>query len=93
VERESPAAQLRLEGCTATVAVNAVQEYFMPLRYGDSLTVTSQISDISDEKTTRLGTGHFVTTTEAFRNQFGQVVGKHSFTLFRYRPHEAGDDA
>jgi 3-oxo-4,17-pregnadiene-20-carboxyl-CoA hydratase alpha subunit len=93
VERQSPAAQLEIEGCTATVAVNAVQEYRMPVRYGDALTVASQISAISDEKTTRLGTGHFVTTLETFRNQFDQVVGTHSFTLFRYRPREEGADA
>ena len=85
-ERKSPAAQLELEGCEATVAVNGVQEYFMPLRYGDILSVTSKISAISEEKTTRLGTGHFVTTQETFRNQLGLVVGTHSFTLFRYRP-------
>ncbi len=82
---------LDLEGCDATLAVTAVQEYERPLRYGDTLTVTSKIASISDEKTTRLGTGHFVTTTDTFRNQRGEVVGTHSFTLFRYKP--AGGDA
>ena len=91
--RESPLSRLHLEGCTSTIAVNAVQEYFLPIRYGDTLTVTSQISAISDEKTTRLGSGHFVTTMDTFRNQQGQVVGTHSFTLFMYRPHSAGEEA
>ena len=86
---ETPLAQLALEDCTATIAVSAVQEYVMPLRYGDTLTVTSQLSAVSDEKTTRLGTGHFVTTLDTFRNQFGQVVGTHAFTFFTYRPHKA----
>ncbi len=97
VPRESPAAELhqelRRQGCAATIAVNAVQEYLAPLRYGDTLTLTSQISAISDEKTTRLGTGHFVSTLETFRNQFGQVVGTHTFTLFLYRPHTSEGDA
>lgn len=93
VERESATSGLQLEGCTATLAVNAVQEYELPLRYGDTLTFTSAISAISDEKTTRLGTGHFVTTTETFRNQRGEVVGTHSFTLFMYRPAQPGDGA
>ena len=88
VETESPMARLRLRGCTLTVAVNAVQEYFMPLRYGDTLTVTSQLSAIGDEKTTSLGTGHFITTIDTFRNQLGQVVGTHRFTFFTYRPRE-----
>ncbi len=86
VERESVMEGLELEGCTATLAVNAVQEYEQPLRYGDELTVTSEISSISDEKTTRLGTGHFVTTKDTFRNQHGEVAGTHSFTLFMYAP-------
>ena len=90
-EVESALSGLELEGCTLTMAVNAVQEYEQPLRYGDTLTVTSRISEISDEKTTRLGTGHFITTTDTFRNQRGEVVGTHDFTLFRYRP--SGDAA
>ncbi|MBI1884921.1 MAG: MaoC family dehydratase N-terminal domain-containing protein [Chloroflexi bacterium] len=92
VEREDPLAQLRLEGCTATIAVNAVQVYLEPLRYGDTLTVTVQISEIGEEKTTRLGTGHFVSTLHTFRNQSGQAVGTHTFTLFMYRPHPPGGD-
>jgi hydroxyacyl-ACP dehydratase HTD2-like protein with hotdog domain len=73
-----------------TIAVNAVQEYSLPLRYGDTLTLTSKISAISDEKTTRLGTGHFVTVVNSYRNQFDQVVGTHTFTFLTYRPHGAG---
>ena len=87
---ESALGALELEGCDATLAVNATQEYERPLRYGDTLTITSKISAISDEKTTRLGTGHFVTTTDTFRDQNGKVVGTHSFTLFRYKPVSQG---
>ncbi len=90
VQLESPLAQLHLEGCDATIAVSAVQEYLLPLRYGDTLTFTTQMSAISEEKTTRLGTGHFVSTVHTFRNQLGQVVGTHTFTLFMYRPHSSG---
>jgi acyl dehydratase len=82
---------LHLEGCTNTIAVNAVQEYHQPIRYGDAISVTNKLSAVSDEKTTRLGTGHFVTTVDTFRNQLGQVVGTHSFTLFVYFPREATD--
>ena len=85
-EREPLVERLELEGCTTTIAVNAVQEYFLPLRYGDTLTITSKLTAVSDEKTTRLGTGHFVTTVDTFRNQLGQVVGTHTFTLFTYQP-------
>jgi acyl dehydratase len=87
-EGENPVSKLGLEaaGCTATIAVNAVQEYEQPLRYGDALTVTNRIASVGEEKTTRLGTGHFVTTLDTYRNQHGEVVGTHSFTLFIYRP-------
>lgn len=90
-ERSAP--RLELEGCNTTIATNSVQEFFMPLRYGDTLTVTTHISTLSEEKTTRLGVGHFYTSVNTFRNQFGQVVGKHSFTLFTYRPHPTGERA
>ena len=89
--QESPMGWLALEDCPVTVAVNAVQEYFQPLRYGDTVTVTSQLSSVSDEKTTRIGTGHFATTVDTYRNQLGQVVGTHTFTFFSYRPQ--GTDA
>ncbi len=90
VKTDRPTSRLQLEGCTTTIAVNAVEEYFMPLRYGDTLTVTSHLASISEEKTTRLGVGHFMTSVDTFRNQYGQVVGTHSFTLFTYKPHPAG---
>jgi acyl dehydratase len=88
VERENMIGKLGLEamGCTATIAVNAVQQYHQPLRYGDTLTVANSIASLGEEKTTRLGTGHFVTTLDTYRNQHGQVVGTHSFTLFIYAP-------
>jgi hypothetical protein len=82
--------RLELEGCDTTIATNSVLEYYLPLRYGDTLTQTSHISMISDEKTTRLGVGHFYSTVTTYRNQFGQVVGTHTFTLFTYRPHAPG---
>jgi acyl dehydratase len=92
MERESAVDRLALEGCPMTVAVNAVQEYVQPVRYGDVLSVTSKILSVSDEKTTRLGTGHFVTSVDTFRNQLDEIVGTHSFTFFIYRP-AAGDGA
>jgi acyl dehydratase len=84
-ERESATDKLDLSGYPEAIAVNAVQEYFEPLRYGDRLSVTSKVSSISDEKTTRLGTGRFVISVDTFRRADGAVVGTHTFTIFRYR--------
>ena len=86
VRHENMIARLSLPGCTTTLAVNATQEYLLPIRYGDILTVTNQIASIGEEKSTRLGTGHFVTTLDTFRNQHDEVAGTHSFTLFMYSP-------
>ena len=84
VKRENMISKLQLEGCTTTIAVNATQEYALPIRYGDTLSIANQIASIGEEKTTRLGTGHFVTMLDAFRNQRSEIVGTHSFTLFMY---------
>jgi acyl dehydratase len=88
---ESMISRLRLPGCTTTLAVNATQEYALPLHYGDRLTITNQIASIGEEKTTRLGTGHFVTMLDTFRSQREEAVGTHSFTLFMYAPGEKGE--
>jgi len=83
---ESMISRLQFPSCTTTLAVNATQEYLLPLRYGDTLTITNQIASIGEEKTTRLGSGHFVTMLDTFRNQREEIAGTHSFTLFMYRP-------
>ena len=85
-QHESMIGRLQLPGCAATLAVNATQEYLLPLCYGDRLTITNQIASIGEEKKTRLGSGHFVTTLDTFRNQRGEIAGTHSFTLFMYAP-------
>lgn len=83
--------RLQLDGLPAAIAVNAIDEYLQPLRYGDRLTVSSMIESVSDEKRTRLGVGHFVTTVSIYRNQHGQEVARHSFRIFHYRPYEEGE--
>ena len=87
---ESMISRLVLPGCTTTLAVNATQEYLVPLRFGDIVTITNQIVSIGEEKTTRLGTGHFVTILDTFRNQHNEIAGTHRFTLFMYTPADVG---
>ena len=40
---------------------------------------------ISEEKTTKIGTGHFITTVGEYRNQRGELVARSTNVLFRYR--------
>src|SRR5580698_1942121 len=49
-------------GFTSVVATNCDQHYVRPLVPGDHLEVSSVIDDVSSEKATGLGAGHFITT-------------------------------
>jgi uncharacterized OB-fold protein/acyl dehydratase len=73
-------------GFTSVVATNCEQEYLRDLRPGDRLTVTSTIDSISDEKTTGLGVGHFLTTKMTFTDQDGEVVATMLFRILKFKP-------
>jgi acyl dehydratase len=60
--------------------------YFLPVMVGDRLTVEEEVVSVSDEKTTRLGVGHFVETLSVYRNQRSEVVAEVRNTLFRFTP-------
>jgi len=62
--------------------------FHRPVRVGDLLTVEEELLSVSDEKSTRLGDGHFVETLSVFRNQDGEVVAEVRNTLFRFTPRE-----
>ncbi|WP_421109930.1 bifunctional MaoC family dehydratase N-terminal/OB-fold nucleic acid binding domain-containing protein [Streptomyces sp. NEAU-S77] len=72
-------------GCTAVVATDCEQEYLRPLRPGDRITFDAVIESVSPRKTTKLGTGHFVTTRMDIRAG-GELVGTHSFRILKYAP-------
>src|SRR5438309_1609946 len=61
-------------GFTSVVATNCDQEYERYLHLGDLLTAESVIEDVSSEKNTGLGAGHFVTTRPDFKDQNGELV-------------------
>jgi len=72
-------------GCTSTVAVNSELEYDRYLRLGDVVHSTIELEDISDEKQTGLGTGHFVTSRYRYfvgDDQVGSVL----FRVLKFRP-------
>ncbi|MEU0028760.1 bifunctional MaoC family dehydratase N-terminal/OB-fold nucleic acid binding domain-containing protein [Streptomyces sp. NPDC006335] len=75
-------------GCTSVVATDCEQEYLRPLRPGDEVTFDTVIESVSDRKTTRLGTGHFVTTRTDVRAG-GTLVGTHRFRILKYAPGQA----
>lgn len=73
-------------GYTGVVATNVTQEYGRYLRIGDIVTMTTVVSDVSDEKTTGLGTGHFVTLAYEFTNQDGEFLGRETFRVLKFKP-------
>ncbi len=81
---------LKERGYTAVLGVNCEQEYHQYLEEGDQVYFRSTCESISDEKTTALGVGYFVTELSTFYNQRDEVVGTMRFRVLQYRPHDGG---
>ncbi|GGT46836.1 hypothetical protein GCM10010271_58670 [Streptomyces kurssanovii] len=72
-------------GCTSVVATDCEQEYLRPLCPGDRITFDSVIESVSERKTTKLGTGYFITTRMDVRAG-GEPAGRHRFRVLKYAP-------
>jgi uncharacterized OB-fold protein len=72
-------------GYTSVVATDCEQEYLRPLRPGDTIAFDAVIESVSERKTTKLGTGHFVTTRMDVRAG-GELAGTHRFRILKYAP-------
>jgi uncharacterized OB-fold protein len=72
-------------GLTSVVATDCEQEYLRPLRPGNRITYDAVIESVSERKTTKLGTGHFVTTRMDVRAD-GELAGTHRFRILKYAP-------
>ncbi|MFI6092457.1 bifunctional MaoC family dehydratase N-terminal/OB-fold nucleic acid binding domain-containing protein [Streptomyces sp. NPDC051218] len=72
-------------GYTSVVATDCEQEYLRALRPGDEITFDAVIESVSERKTTKLGTGHFVTTRMDVRAG-GEPAGTHRFRILKYAP-------
>jgi len=60
-------------------------EFVRPIRAGDHLNFVDEVLDVSPEKPTRVGPGHFITTVMTYRNQNGAVVARNKNVMFRYQ--------
>ncbi|MFJ2743140.1 bifunctional MaoC family dehydratase N-terminal/OB-fold nucleic acid binding domain-containing protein [Streptomyces sp. NPDC087440] len=77
-------------GCTSVVATDCEQEYVRELRPGQRITFDAVIESVSDRKTTKLGTGYFVTTRmDVFGD--GELAGTHRFRILKYAPRQRQD--
>jgi uncharacterized OB-fold protein/acyl dehydratase len=73
-------------GFTSVVATNSEQHYDRYLRPGDQITQSTTISEVSDEKETGLGVGHFITSRIEFHDQQGERVAWMNWRLLKFRP-------
>jgi uncharacterized protein len=86
-------AMLDQAGFTSVVATDTEEAYVRYLRPGDHITATTIIEDVSPEKKTGLGVGHFVTTATTFTTDDGEVIGTAKFRILKFRPPERRDPA
>jgi uncharacterized protein len=70
----------------SVVGTNSEQTYQRYLRPGDRVTMRTVIDSISEQKTTGLGTGHFVSTRQDYYDEAGELVGSMLFRIFRFKP-------
>lgn len=73
-------------GYTSLVATNLDQTYARPLQIGELIAEESCLSDVSDLKKTRLGSGYFVSTHHTFSDSSGNLVGTQDLRVFYFRP-------
>jgi acyl dehydratase len=83
------ATQVPLPGDTV-INVSTDSEFFLPILVGDRLSFAETVVDVSPEKRTQIGAGHFITTEVTYRNQRGEVVAVHRNVLFRFLAAEQG---
>jgi uncharacterized OB-fold protein/acyl dehydratase len=73
-------------GFDSIVAVNTELEFVRYVRPGEVLSNAEILDDISPEKRTARGPGHFVTTRHRFTNEDGDHVGDLMFRILVFRP-------
>lgn len=78
--------RLDAAGYTSVVATNYEHEYHRELRVGDVISQTTAVEDLSDEKSTALGPGYFVTVRHEYRDQDDELVGIGRMRLLKFRP-------
>ena len=76
-------------GLPEAVMSDNTMVFHEPVRPGDVLRTSQILRSVSDEKTTRLGTGRFWVIDVEYQNQRGERVAVESYTGFGYRRSDA----
>ncbi len=86
VEGPGPLSVLDDAGFTGTLATDSEFEVLRYLRLGEEVSAETVIESVSEEKSTRLGVGHFVTWVTTYRDGSGAPVGRQRFRILKFRP-------
>jgi uncharacterized OB-fold protein len=84
--QEHVTALLDAAGFTSVVATNCEQEYARMLHLGEQLQMRAYLDDISDEKHTALGIGHFVTQRMEYSTLAGELVATQKWRILKFKP-------
>lgn len=82
----NPLTPLDEAGFVGTLATNSEVEVERYLHLGESITATTVLDSVSDEKQTRLGRGIFVTWVTTWHDATGERVGRQTFRILKFRP-------
>ena len=78
-------------GYIGVVATNSEHVYNRYLRLGEVIQGTQQLVEVSEEKQTALGIGHFVTTETEYHTTEGEHVGSMFFRILKFKPYTGRD--
>lgn len=85
VELDFMVLNLPLPGSTL-INVSTDIVYHRPIYVDETINSWDQATEISEEKETRLGIGHFVTTVGEYQNEKGEKVATVTNVQFRFEP-------
>jgi uncharacterized OB-fold protein len=77
---------LEEHGFVGVVAVNSELEIERYLKVGELLQNVQSLEEVSEEKQTALGAGHFVTTRHRYTTDAGEHVGDTLFRILKFKP-------
>ena len=79
-------AMLDEAGFVSVVATNVEYVFHRYLKLGDVISGRTKLVDVSEEKATGLGIGHFVTTETEYVDENDEPVGSMFFRILKFRP-------
>jgi uncharacterized OB-fold protein/acyl dehydratase len=79
-------AMVEEEGFVGVVAVNSELEIARYIRPGELIQGVQVLEDVSEEKQTGLGIGHFLTTRTRYSTADGEHVGDLLFRILKFKP-------